>query len=191
MKGIFAIVFLILITAVTTNAQLELIQPELNVTTDKDVYQTGDRGKIIITLNTYGLMKNAEIEATILSPENVIIGGAIIYTDIPERISTSKGGLQTEQVILQEDLDYIQPEKAITRVVNFEVPSAAYSGEYNVNVRAISGNMVLEKSTSITIFGTGVIESILLIYLLAIIIFIGMKYYSSLESKKKISMKIK
>ena len=147
--------------------------PKLTVSTDKGIYTAGDSGTIFIQLDTYGIFSAAEIEAVVTSPEGIIIGGALIYTDIPEKIRIMPGTRQTEQVLLKEGVQYLGDEKTIMRTVRFEVPAAAPSGDYTVKARVIAHGVLLENSAVIGVIGAGAIDAILLIYIITIILVIG------------------
>lgn len=161
---------LIVLLMLAVVAMPVLASPSVDVRTDRGFYQAGDTGKIFIEID--GTEKNMEIVAEIVSPEGVIIDGAILYTDIPERMVLNPDTWQTEQILMQEDMKYIQ-EGIATRVIPFAVPQAAITGDYAVNVYAGE----TKKSTTISIIGQEAVNAILLIYLMAIIIVIGMKYY--------------
>ncbi|MFH0832729.1 MAG: hypothetical protein V1900_03360 [Candidatus Aenigmatarchaeota archaeon] len=151
--------------------------PELNVFTDRGLYQSGESGTIFVELKTFGLISNAEMEVVVLSPENAIVDGAILQTEIPEKTSISKG-MQTEQILVEEGFGYLQEEKSITRTVNFKIPYNVPIGDYKVNARVVSGDILLEKSTTISVLGAGAADAIILIYTMIIILILGIKYYA-------------
>lgn len=144
---------------------------DVDVYTDKGIYQAGDTGNIFIDIDMEE--RNAEIIAEVVSPEGIIIDGAILYTDLPERIVINPDKWQTEQVLLEEGINYFT-EGRMTRIIPFAVPQAAVTGDYAVNVYV---NGELKKSAAISIIGHEAVNAILLIYVLAIILIIGMKYY--------------
>ncbi len=150
---------------------------DVNVYTDKGIYQAGDTGNIFVDIGT--AEENAEIIAEVVSPEGVIIDGAILYTDFPEKVVLNQNTWQTEQVLLEEGINYFT-EGRMTRIIPFAVPQAAITGDYAVNVYV---NGELKKSAAISIIGHEAVDAILLIYVLAIILIIGMKYYHHTDAR--------
>ncbi len=159
----------LLVVAVFSGASLA--SDIVSIYTDKGVYQAGDTGRLFIEISS--AERNIEVVAEIISPEGIIIDGAILYTDLPERVVINPDTWQTEQVLIKEDVKYFTEGKII-REIPFAVPQAAPTGDYTVNVYI--GNE-LKKSATIGIIGHGTANAILLIYLLAIVFIIGMKYY--------------
>ncbi len=164
-----ALIILLVVIALPVFA---LSTDTINIYTDKGVYQAGDTGKLFIEISSAD--KNIEIVAEIVSPEGVIIDGAILYTDLPEKIVLNPDTWQTEQVLIKEDMKYFTEGK-MTREIPFAVPQAAPTGDYTVNVYI--GNE-LRKSATIGIIGQEAVNDILLIYLIVIIFIIGIKYYN-------------
>lgn len=162
---------LIILVAVIALPAIALSSGTINIYTDKGVYQAGDTGRLFIEISS--AERNIEIVAEVVSPEGIIIDGAILYTDLPERVAINPDTWQTEQVLIKEDMKYFTEGK-MTREIPFAVPQAAPTGDYTVNVYI--GNE-LKKSATIGIIGQEAVNDILLIYLLVIIFIIGMKYY--------------
>jgi hypothetical protein len=160
-------------------------EPKLNIYTDRSVYQSGESGIIFMELNTYGLIKDAEIEVVILSPENIIINGVIIYTEIPEKIIINKDIWQTEQIILREGLEFLHEEKTIMRSIDFTIPEAAPTGDYRIIAKATYIGGVLEQTGVIAIIGQGVVDAIIVIYIIIIFIVILAIIYSRTSYKRK------
>jgi len=146
--------------------------PELNIYADRLVYGSGESGSLLLELNTYGLMKEAEIEVVILSPENVIVDGVIIYTEIPEKIVVNKDLWQTEQIILKEGFEFLGDEKTVLREISFTIPQAAPTGNYRVKARVLYIGGVIEEIGIFGVIGGGVVDSILVVYVLIIFIVI-------------------
>ena len=145
-------------------------QPQLDVYTDKCSYEAGDNGKIITEIKTYGIIKDALIEVEILTPEGKLVYGDILYTQIPIKTILNPTVTQTEQVVYHENIDYVGPEKTITRTIPFEVPFNAIEGFYTLNVRMTTPEMRMESSKNIYIIGGGEkVDLIMILYILTLV----------------------
>jgi len=148
----------------------EARESRLEIYTDKDSYYSGERGKIILEIETFGVMQETEIELEILSPEGKLVYGDILYTEIPRKTVLNPDTEQTEQVIYHEDIGYMSSGKTIRRVIDFEVPIDAVTGTYTLNIELISPDMSFGKSEFLYISGSGNnVDVIILIYIVILI----------------------
>lgn len=166
-------------------------EPELNIYADRLVYGAGDSGLLILELNTYGVMREAEIEVVILSPENVIVDGAIIYTKVPEVVNINKDTWQTEQTVLKEGLEFLQEERTVLRKIDFTIPQAAPTGDYKVKARVVYIGGVLEEEGVMGVVGGGVVDAILGIYVIIIFVMILAIIHREMFNKVKIKKRRK
>ncbi len=142
----------------------------IEIYTDKESYVSGERGTIIIEVETFGKMEQAEIEIEILSPGGKLVYGDLLYTQIPRKTVLNPYTEQTEQVIYHEDIGYMGPGKIVRRIVDFEVPIDAVKGTYTLNVKLRSPDITFGKSESLYISGGGeAIDVIILIYIVILI----------------------
>lgn len=161
-------------------------KPTLAIYTDRCVYGAGESGTISLELNTYGLMRDAEIEVVVLSPENIIVDGVIIYTDIPEKVVINKDTMQTEQTIIKEGVLFLGDERTVFRTISFTIPEAAPTGDYRIIAKARYIGGVLEQENVISVIGQGVVDSILVIYILILfVVLLAIIHYKTKDTKKR------
>ena len=170
----FVLFFIIILVTHAFAADPILIiidQPELNVYADKCSYEAGDSGKIITEIKTYGMIEDTLIEVEVLTPEGKLVYGDILYTEVPIKTILNPTITQTEQVVYHENIDYVGPEKTITRTIPFEVPLDAAEGFYTLNVRMTTPKMKMEDSKNIYIIGGGEkVDLIMLLYIMTLIL---------------------
>ena len=185
-KLIIALAFVLLLVPVCFSHPQE---PNILIYADRPIYGAGESGVLLIQFNTYGIMREAEFEVVIISPENIIIDGVIMHTEIPEKIVVNKDNWQTEQIILKEGLEYLAEEKTIFRTIPFIIPEGAPTGDYEVRVRATYIGGVVEELGILPIVGQGVVDSILVIFVIVIFIvilaIINREFYLGKEKRRK------
>ncbi|NIO44037.1 MAG: hypothetical protein GTN36_00585 [Candidatus Aenigmarchaeota archaeon] len=148
----------------------ETKESRLEIYTDRDSYYSGERGRIILEIETFGEMEEAEIELEILSPEGKFVYGDILYTEIPRKTVLNPDTEQTEQILYHEDISYMKPGKTIIRVIDFEVPIDAVTGTYTININLISPGITFGKSEFLYISGSGgSVDVIILVYIVILI----------------------
>jgi len=129
--------------------------PALHITTNKNLYEAGERGFIVVRLDTYGKMDSAEIEMEILSSSGRLVEGDIIYTTIPSKTTVNTDTKQTEQTFYDESVTYFGEEKTIYRVIDFEIPLDTPEGTYSITARVTAPGIFLKEQEMVQISGPG------------------------------------
>ena len=158
--------------AIPVTADQLIVQqnPRLEIYANRDSYYAGEKGIITAEIETYGIIRQAEIELEILSPEGKLIYGNLLYTEIPQKSILNPYTEQTEQILYHENIEYMGPEKIVKRNIDFEVPIDAVTGTYTMNMILRTPEIELKKSGFLYISGGGqMIDFIILIYIVILI----------------------
>ena len=152
--------------AITTSEEGE---PVLEVITNKFYYAAGDVGFVVLRLDTYGKMDNADIEIEILSPSGKLVEGDMMYTKIPKEVIVNPNTMQTAQILYDESIQYFGDERTAFRIIEFEIPMDIMSGEYTVTGRASGGGIVLEDEAIVHMEGPGGFLNIIFVVYIVIL----------------------
>lgn len=169
--GIVLILFLFLSTITFASEPIIIVleKPRLNVCTNKCSYFAGEIGELEMTIDSLGMISEAEVEVEVLSPEGKLVYGDLFYTEMPAKTLLNPYTEQTQQVIYHEHIDYLSPEKTVKRNVYFEIPLDAPTGEYTINVKLFSPDLRLEKTNKIYINGgEETVDLIIIFYILVL-----------------------
>lgn len=144
-------------------------EPSLEVITSKFYYMAGDEGFVVLRLDTYGKMENADIEVEVLSPSGKLVEGEMMYTKIPKEVIVNPNTMQTAQVLYDESIHYFGAERTAFRIIEFEVPMDILSGDYTITGRASGGGIVLEDEVIVHMEGPGGFVNIIFVVYIVIL----------------------
>jgi len=147
--------------------------PTLHLASNKDSYESGESGFVVLMIDTYGIIKNAVIEVEILNKERNIIGGDIQETEVPESAGDGKV-YQTMQTIYNESVTYFGPERKVYRTIDFDLPLDLRSGNYTIVGRVVSPEMTLSEKVGIHITGPGGYTDVMFLAYIAVL---GFSFY--------------
>jgi hypothetical protein len=156
--------------AAAQDALTESDEPTLHIFTNRAHYEGGERGFVVLVLETHGKMQSAEIEIEVLSESGNLVEGDILHTKIPMTSIVNQGTKQTVQLMYDESITYFGPEKTVYRTVDFEVPMDISTGRYTITGRVTSPGIVLNEEASIYITGPGgFLDVMFLVYIAALV----------------------
>ena len=144
-------------------------EPSLEVITNKFYYLAGDEGFVVLRLDTYGKMGNADIEVEVLSPSGKLVEGEMMYTKIPKEVIVNPNTMQTAQVLYDESIHYFGAERTAFRIIEFEIPMDILSGDYTITGRARGGGIVLEDEAIVHMEGPGGFLNIIFVVYIVIL----------------------
>lgn len=174
-------VYAVLVSIMVLSLPLSMVQaqdtlsrsdtPVLEAYANKDSFEAGEHGFVIVVLETYGKMESALIEVEVLSPSGKFTEGDILYTKIPQESVFNEQTSQTAQIIYSESVEYFTPQKTIFRLVDFDVPINAKTGDYKIAVRVTGADVSLVEEDVIGISGPGgFLDIIFLAYIVVLAI---------------------
>jgi hypothetical protein len=172
-KAFCVAVLLLMASAAAASAQETLKGhevPTLHIFTDRGFYEGGERGYVVLVIDTYGQVERAGIEVEVLSESGAVVEGDLLYTNIPQAVIVNPQTKQTMQKMYEESITYFGPQVTVYRFVEFEVPLDAKTGDYTITGRVFSSEIALEEETMIHVTGPGGFMDIIFLLYIAVLL---------------------
>ena len=143
--------------------------PTLHLIPSSSEYEAGEHAFVVVTLENLFDADSVDIEIQLLAPGGGLAGGDVAEYSVPETDTPNAGSKETVSEIYRESVTYFGGSRAIYRLVEFDVPLDAATGEYTIAARAAAGNTELEDKVRVSVSGPGGFMDITFLVYIAIL----------------------